>query len=225
MAIPMDITKKLELIANLNRGEIWPDELGPEEACESVISGICAEALAEINNLRENPWLEVPYAADLMGTVDENHPLVITFPVYYSLDCATANPPISTKTVSEQSSAKTAPHQSQISDYGAGYASLPQQWPELFKQPHEPSLSARDILRGAIALGYCRPDNMPATSAIRYTFSADQMVAIRGWLDNNPLPANSACNTTIPSPQLKNNNQDDRINWGSNFAMNTENWA
>jgi hypothetical protein len=52
----MDITRKLELVANLKPGQMWPAELGPELGSTNnwgtAISAICAEALAEIQKLR-----------------------------------------------------------------------------------------------------------------------------------------------------------------------------
>jgi hypothetical protein len=52
----MDITRKLELVANLKPGQMWPAELGPELGSTNnwgtAISAICAEALAEIHKLR-----------------------------------------------------------------------------------------------------------------------------------------------------------------------------
>ncbi len=49
-----DITRKLELIANLKPGEILPNEIcnGNQWDWGTLISGICSEALAEIKMLR-----------------------------------------------------------------------------------------------------------------------------------------------------------------------------
>lgn len=55
-----DIARKLELIAHLQTGEMWPDELGPElgesNNWGTALSAICAEALAEIKRLRHAEW-------------------------------------------------------------------------------------------------------------------------------------------------------------------------
>jgi hypothetical protein len=48
----MDITRKLELLVTMKTGDHWLDELG--ECSEATVSGIAAEALAEIQRLRQN---------------------------------------------------------------------------------------------------------------------------------------------------------------------------
>lgn len=53
VTMKLDITRKLEILANLKPGEMWPDELGGSAFNYApAISEICAEALAEIQRLR-----------------------------------------------------------------------------------------------------------------------------------------------------------------------------
>jgi hypothetical protein len=77
-----DITRKLELLANLKPGEEMPQELGGNNwNWGEVISGICAEALSEIQRLRAHErasekWLAelVPYRGSLRPPTDEPKP-------------------------------------------------------------------------------------------------------------------------------------------------------
>lgn len=54
-----DITRKLELVANIKPGSMWPAELGEAMNWGTALSAICAEALAEINRLRAGEQREI----------------------------------------------------------------------------------------------------------------------------------------------------------------------
>jgi hypothetical protein len=65
-----DITRKLELIANLKPGQSWPDGLGPAMDWGTALSAICAEALAEINRLRAHERASEKWLAELLPVTD-----------------------------------------------------------------------------------------------------------------------------------------------------------
>ncbi len=221
-----DITRKLELVANLNLGDMWPAELGTAGDWGTALSAICAEALAEITALRKQVNTFDAMTNRLMAADAE---LLSSHPVFLqktkTVEWSVPNDPTSFEPSPDIGSVRTPPHQDP-------------EWPGIKLIPGTivKTRKARvDILDHLKKAGEMRPGtansdvnvyaqpvhltwgDMDAAIKEIERLRAHERASERWLAELAPYPPQT--------PSLRPPTDDPKLDpWGSAYAMNTENW-